>query len=353
MRIIFFIISSTSFLFGQDDVQNLFYCNESSAIRNLWIFNEDWALGVRLKSDKKWQVKDIILLNKNRLIVDSLSFNSLFNLSEDSYLDIFDIVKLEDDLFLVMHGAGGSEISIENDRIKLINKQLVITAGLPYSYAEIKTEAVLFAKDWIIGYQRKKINKHASSKNDRDNFPFYWVLRNKEDSKKIMINTDAKRVKEDLFFEDDLEVIRDRTKYFRKYIHITRENIFFNSPRSNECYVFSTKNESISVIKWPDCKKGESYFLYVDADLKSLFVVKKEDKNLYRIYKVSDDWTNIQLVGSTNVLPKGFVWGKIYYTSDVKENQNKLICHYLRPFNQEKDENKILLEEIKIVGHRH
>lgn len=352
MRIIFLIISSTSLLFGQEDVQSLFYCNESSAIRNLWILDEDRALGVRLKSDKKWQVKDIILLNKNRLIVDSISFNSLFNIPEDSFIDIYDILKMEDNLFLVMHGAGGSEILIENNRLKLLSKQIVIAEGLPYSYAELKTEAVLFAKNWIIGYQRNKINKHSASKNDKDNFPFYWVLRNKENSKKIAINPDAKRVKEDLFFEDDLEIIRDRTKYFRNYIQITRENIFFNSPRSNECYIFSTKDESISVIKWPDCKKGESYFLYVDTDLKSLFVVKKVNKDHYRIYRVSDDWGNIQLAGSTDVLPKGFVGGKIYYTAEVKEHQKKFICHYLRPINEEKDENKILLEEIKIFGHR-
>lgn len=346
--IFFFCLLSCSNVTAQSNIENLFYCSENTSIQKLWIFNEHYAFGTRLKTNKPWQIRDIILLNDKRLFSDSISFNSIFRIPSDSFIDIYDIVNLGDDRFLVLHGYGVSEIEIRNYQIRLINKQIQVANELQKELGELIGSTTLYNNNWIIGYQRAKYRKGTFSKNDKDNFPYYWVLQNHSDARPLFINTDAKSKCDDLFLPDDIEVIKDKTNYFRAYIAITKDFIVFNSPRSNECYFFSFLDSSVSVLKFPECKKGESNFLFTDSNLRDSYIVRKTLSKQYNIFKLSSNRHSMVKIGEIEYLPKGFVEGKVYYSVEEKIDNKKATCHYLKSFNENDNNKPILLEEIRV-----
>ena len=87
-------------------LENLFYGNDNVILTKLFWLNQEEIIGYRYENNIP---KDLVLLNRQRLIKDSLSINALFldgyNSSSKDFISIQGIIQTSSHEAIVLHGC--------------------------------------------------------------------------------------------------------------------------------------------------------------------------------------------------------------------------------------------------------
>ncbi len=322
------------------DIHGLFYCNENAEISRTWVFSENYSLHLRMKERFPWQIRDVILLNRENLLADSLSINDLFGVPPSKFIEVFDVLPENTNRYVIVHGNGATLITVEQNRISVVQKQIP-GFGVQWKYG-----AVLALHGFTVGYERAGSTKQRIP--DKRNFPFFWVIFPEQPTVRHWINRDMSDAiaRTDFFPDKNLEFITDKTNYYRQYISIRDSVIIFNVPRSNKCFFLHLKTREVSYLQFPSVNKNECYFFFPDAQNHREYLVKRSEDS-YLIYELRDRKQAYFRMEIDHV-PIRFVNGRVYYLVETKMDGKKMTCHYLRSIDFDNDEKPILLEGIRI-----
>lgn len=348
---------------GQDKltIENLFYCNSTSNISKLWILNQNNAIGARRESNSDPFIKDIILLNREGLIKDSLSFTSIFESNSYFLQNIQNLFVIDSNSFYVVVGRVFVKLGIESEQFvvsdmgKISNKKKF--DKLIYEFDPLLAYHYIARYDsLLIGYERENVKankkkiKNPSGK-DWENFPLFWILefdQNNGPEKKILIN-DIEPIKTDNLFLDykDWDNAWSKTAVFSQYFTFNNSTFFFIVNRANKCFTYDILEQKVGSFDFPNISSGESCFYYYDHITQKNYVVKKTTSESFEIFYLTDDFKKIKFLRTSDTQPHAIINNQIHTVSENSENGNKYFCHYLIPLFENTESLKIL-DEVRV-----
>jgi hypothetical protein len=347
-----FILSPSISAQKKFDVNHLFYCNENENISRIWMIQNDLALGVRMRDKPAHAVKDIVLIDENRLFVDSLSLVDYYKISTNYYTEVHHVFK-SNDTIKVLSGHGQLNLLVIDKKLHILPRKYrgAIDTTDPF-FATLKKERLMDIDGVMIGYEREKFNQGKRSSNipkkDMDNFPNFWAYHFlTKEMVKINPTTDEKT--SDLFYPiDNIGFIHDKTKAFRYHVFYYNNEIYFNVSRANKCFIYNVSTKQVRTITFPPLvDKHESYFYFKDNTNDNSYLVKHR-KGTYFINTVNLEKGEVHLVSTIEEVPYGFVDGRVHVIREIKERGKTFDCHYLIPVIDANQEEIIFTGEVII-----
>ncbi|SFO51232.1 hypothetical protein SAMN04488519_107238 [Algoriphagus ornithinivorans] len=297
-------------------LENLFYGNDNEILTKLYWLNQENIIGLRYENDIP---KDLVLLNRARLIKDSLSINRLFirdyNPKAKKFIAINSLIQTDKNEIVILHGYGSSKIKLINDKLELESK------SLPNKKPDISDEyfrdyELVQLGDFTIGY---KVNPSKWIK-DADYWIFNWnngTVSKYEDSK----ITD---VSKNRFWDmkNDPEPYSTYTHFLYNIIQ-TKDGFLFNLPLKNRFVLYDSQKNIMQGYQFPELrKKSQAWFVFYDREWNRFFPVL-DLGGKYEVYSLDLDKEKFTYLSTTNNQPLGIVGGKVYMRNfSLKENKS-------------------------------
>ena len=304
--------------------QNLFYGNENIVLSRLYWMGDDQIVGLRYKDSRP---KDLVLMNTNRLIVDSLSINRLFlenfNFESGQFISINGIVKNNSNTFLVIHNFGTTQITIKSGKFELVHKKISRRRpDIPpnyfqgYEFIELEQFTIGYKVDvkkwlksadfWVYNWETNKFSEYRDSEfNEESNNP-YWDL------------------------QKGLETVNTFTQFIYN-ISKTENGLIFNLPLKNRFIEYDAELSTMQGYLFPSLeKKSHSRFVFYDWAWKRYFSVLDTGSE-YKVFALDKDLKNYHLIAIVKDQPLEFNDGKVYFREIIfkKGTKNYYIDHYL------------------------
>ena len=288
------LLSIESFAQNDIDINNLAYCRTDMNLANLWFINQKMALATRLYKNNEFEVKDIILIDNQGLVVDSISIPKLYSRSKDyNHQKPSNVYRVNKNEFYFCFGSCSYLIKIENNKI-LHNKT---TSPCAYNYTLspsiaqenpfLKIQSIGIIPGHLIGYYRSKSrnkgNSAGVSVDDEKNFPSFWVAKinnQNEIDKLITINTPETKLTEDLYVDiKDWDLVYARPNTFSSHYSIDNHKIFFNVCRANKLYIYDIATEQITQYEYPEKLRERAIFICTIMWVSNRILLKNQEKN--------------------------------------------------------------------------
>ncbi len=208
---------------------------------------------------------------------------------------------------------------------------------------------------WLVGYERKKMDKRGLSGQDEDNFPQFWVRRlvtpRWNFGEPVAINPALPALTDDLYYDwKDAQVVQNLTQVHALAVNMQQGKFYFNVTRANRCYVFDTLTQQTSYWDYPPVTDGQSHFCYFDVEATQVYVVKKETEKSYVFYRHDLVTSQLARVGQAKEMPQGFVGGKVHFMRKVKlRREAPFWGHYLVPLDQASAQAEGDFKMLKVV----
>ncbi|GMQ24571.1 hypothetical protein Aoki45_12530 [Algoriphagus sp. oki45] len=303
---------------------NLFYGNDNVVLIKLFWLNQDEIIGYRYENDIP---KDLVLLNRQRLIKDSLSINSLFlegyNSSSKNFISIQGLIQTGDHEAIVLHNFGSTKFEVKNERIQILSQtlprskpdisekyfkgyELVHLDGFTLGYRAEMKKWITDADYWVYNWSTGKFALYEDSKHSEVTKNRYW------DRKK------------------DPETQSTYTHFLYNVVQ-TKEGFLFNLPLKNRFVRYNAETNQMQGYTFPDLKKsGQAWFAFYDRVWSRFFAVL-DSGNEYNIYSLDDQTNSFSKLTTSDHQPLGFVGGKCYFREFTFKERRKdyYFDHYL------------------------
>ncbi len=308
-------------------VSNLFYGNPGHNLKKMGFLAQGWAIGVGGRND--W----LYLLTPKGLVADSLNPQPV--LGSNGFGNFVDqVLPVAASQAMVVCATGNLLLEREGGKLKLVNFWYE-NSTRDASW----TGATCRVGNWVIGYERRKADKRFNqSKQDNLNFPLFWVSRvnGRLLGPKIPINPKLPKLTDDLYYDwKDFDQVSLRLQVHRRAVSLAGGKLYFNVTRANRCYLFDTLAQKVSYFDYPPVAKGQSHFCYLDLEGQQLYVVKKESRKQYLIYRYQPADGQLVRVGQAKTEPQGFAGGRVHVAQRVKlPGERAFTGHYLLPLGQ-------------------
>jgi hypothetical protein len=306
------------------NLTNLYYGNENEVLIKLFWLNPDETIGIRYRNNIS---KDLVLLNHQRLITDSLSINKLFlegySSASKNYVGINGFIQLDDHQVVVLHGWGNTQIRVKDDRFELIEKNLPRRKpNISPSYFE--GYELVYLSDFTIGY-------HVETKTwttDADFWVYNW------NTGKVALYEDSKY--EELTKNRYWDMKRspepyDTYSHFLYNIVQTKEGFLFNLPLKNRFALYNAETNEMQGYTFPELKKnGQAWFAFYDRSLDRFFAAL-DSKNGYEIHGMNSKDNSFYYLTTAKEQPLGVMEGKVYIREITFTERKKgyFYDHYL------------------------
>lgn len=305
-------------------LENLYYGNVNEVVtKMLWIGDQS-AIGLRYNEKIP---KDLVLLNRNKLIVDSLSFNEMFLEGYDKQSGRFNsidgLVQTSDNRFLVIHGHGTTILEINQEKLDVRIKQLEKRKpAIDDKY--LKGYSLVQLEKYTIGY-RVESNKYLSSAD-------FWVYDWENKKHVSYLDSQHPEASKNWYWKlKGTPEAYSTASIYRYNIIQTRDGFIFNLPLKNRFLKFSKATGAIQGYTFPELeKKNQAWFAFYDWNLDRVFPVLDTGKE-YRIFSLNKEFKNFHLLASSEEQPFGVMDGKVYLREiEFKEKNKTWFCnHYL------------------------
>lgn len=305
-------------------LENLYYGNINEVItKMLWIGDQS-AIGLRYNEKIP---KDLVLLNRNKLIVDSLSFNEMFLEGYDKQSGRFNsidgLVQASENEFLVIHSHGTTILEINQDKLDVNIKQLEKRKpAIEDKY--LKGYSLVQLEKYTIGY-RVESNKYLSSAD-------FWVYDWENKKHVIYLDSQHSEASKNWYWKlKGTPEAYSTASIYRHNIIQTRDGFIFNLPLKNRFLKFSKATGAIQGYTFPELeKKNQAWFAFYDWKLDRVFPILDTGKE-YRIYSLDRELKNFYYLASSTEQPFGVMDGKVYLREiEFKEKNKTWFCnHYL------------------------
>ncbi len=332
-------------------IDHLFYCNSGQNIEDLWIIDSETALGKRMEATsgrKDYWVRDMVLIDRQGLIKDSVSFN----FSNSGFVQIDRVWRTGPYSFFVEAGGRGYNLEIEGNRLKvsahLASKK---KPQPPRNYKRFRDQAVVTFKNVVVGYQREQY-REFSAKKDHKNHPVFWLAKvnNGQIGQPQPLNPDPEVVTDDLFYDwRDWEHVGDRTQVFSNCVGYNNNKLTFMVVRSNLLYTYDLRTGKAEGYRLLPVSPGESCMYYHDGLENRHYVVKKTLQKQYMLYRTDEGFRQAEHLATLDFMPRAITGGKIHREVEEKEKGRKFKCHYLLPLAEAAGNRPVqVLETVEI-----
>jgi hypothetical protein len=310
-------------------VNHLYYGNPGKDLGEMCFLAQGWAVGVGAKND--W----LYLLTPKGLVADSL--NPQPALGSNGFGNFVDrVLSVAPSQAMVVCASGNLLVEREGSRLKLRQQ------WREYTLTNSDWRGATFrVGNWVAGYERgKQEKKRGVARQDDKNFPEFWVKPITDASRKlgqaIPINPELPKLTDDLYYDwKDFDLVTLRTEVHRRAVSLANGKLYFNVTRANRCYVFDTLTQKVSYFDYPPVTKQQSHFCYFDVEGQQLYVVKKESRKQYLIYRYQPADGQLVRVGQAKMAPQGFAGGRVHVAQRVKlPGERAFVGHYLLPLGQ-------------------
>lgn len=296
-------------------MESLFYGNENEVLTRLFWLTEEEIIGIRYSGDIP---KDLVLLNHQRLIKDSLSINQLFldgyHFNSKRFISIHGIIQTGDHEGVIVHNFGSTHFQIADEKIKMITKVL------PEKRPKIDDE-------YFDGYELVQLDGYTLGfKGDRKKWvkdADYWIYN--WDSGEFSIYEDSKHPvmsKNDFWDKkNDPETFSTYSYFFYNIIQ-TKDGFLFNLPLKNRFVIYDSMNNKMQGYNFPELKnKKQSWFAFYDRILGRYFAVLDAGTE-YLIHSLNVAENSFYALGKLGHKPLGVAGGKAYIR-EITYKENK------------------------------
>lgn len=305
-------------------LDNMFYGNVNEIITKLLWVEEDYSIGIRYNSITP---KDLVLLNQNNLIVDSLNISLIFlgkekvDMGRFTYVDM--IVPLADKEFLIVFGYMSRFLNISDGRFELIEEKLPNTKpSIPESFLE--GHVLVNLGRFTLGYQ-KGLNKYLTS-------PDFWIYDWELQRHVVYEDSKYEQVSKNWYWKlKDTPDVFDTISIFRYSIIPTKDGFIFNLPLKNRFLTYSMDTGKFQSHTFPPLeKKSQAWFAFYDRKLDRVYAVLDTGEE-YRINALDTELKKFYFLASSIEQPFGVQDGKVYLREvEFKEKNKTWFCnHYL------------------------
>ncbi|MHA7128035.1 hypothetical protein [Algoriphagus namhaensis] len=292
-------------------------------IKLFWL-NPDEIIGLRYQNSRP---KDLVLLNHQRLITDSLSINQRFiegySSASGKFVSINGFIQIDDHELIVLHGHGSTSVRVKEQRFELISEKLPARKpNIDASYFENYQLVQLL--DFTIGY-------HAESSEWTSDADF-WVYNWK--TEKLAIYEDSKydEVTKNRYWD-----MKRSPEPYSTYNHFlyniiqTKEGFLFNLPLKNRFVRYNAASNEMQGYTFPELNKnGEAWFAFYDRSWDRFFAAL-DTKRGYEIYALNSRDNSFQYLTTADEQPLGVMEGKVYIREITFTDRKKgyYFDHYL------------------------
>ncbi|MEP4375884.1 MAG: hypothetical protein ABJ333_12600, partial [Algoriphagus sp.] len=304
-------------------LDNMFYGNVNEIITNMMWVDEDYAIGLRYNATRP---KDLVLLNRNNLIVDSLSINLLFldkdRVEQGSFISIQMIVEASTNEFMIVHNYGTSLVSVDSGKFELLEKKISKEKpSIPKSFLE--DHVLINLGRFTIGYRSEmKYLNHAD----------FWVYDWELGTHEFYEDSKYKEASKNWYWKlKGTPETYSSTSIFRYSIIATKDGFIFNLPLKNRFLTYTTDTGKFQSHTFPPLeKKSQAWFAFYDRKLDRVYAVLDTGKE-YRINALDTELRNFYFLASSIEQPFGVLDGRVYLREvEFKEKNKTWFCnHYL------------------------
>ena len=297
-------------------VDNLFYGNDNVILTKLFWLNRDEIIGYRYENNIP---KDLVLLNRQRLIKDSLSINQLFldgyNSNSKNFISINGLIQSGDHEVIVLHGFGSSRFEVKEDRIHLVTKSLPRPKpDIPEKF--FKGYELAHLDGFTIGY-RGDMTKWLSDAN-------YWVYNWKTGNFSVYEDSKHDEVTKNRYWnrKKDPETYSTYTQFLYNIVQ-TKEGFLFNLPLKNRFVRYNAETNQMQGFTFPELKKGgQAWFAFYDRVWDRFFAALDTGKG-YALYRLEDQTNSFSKLATSEQQPLGFVGGRCYFREYTFKEKKK------------------------------
>lgn len=305
-------------------LENLFYGNDNVILTKLFWLNQEEIIGYRYENNIP---KDLVLLNRQRLIKDSLSINQLFiegyDPSSKNFISINGIIQTGDHEAVILHNFGSTRFEVKEDRIQLLTKSLSKRKPeIPGEY--LKGYELTHLEGFTLGF-KVDVSKWLT---DAD----YWIYN--WNTGKFAIYEDSKHdeVTKNRYWnrKKDPETYSTYTHFLYNVVQ-TKEGFLFNLPLKNRFVRYNAETNQMQGYTFPDLKKSsQAWFAFYDRVWNRFFAVL-DSVNGYSIYSLDNQTNSFSKLTTSDHQPLGFVGGKCYFREFTFKEKRKdyYFDHYL------------------------
>lgn len=316
--------NSSEFQTVELSLENMFYGNDNHDLSKLFWLNEDEIISIRFKDSRP---KDVILLNSQRLITDSLSINQMFleNYTESSpnFISINGFIQIEQSKFIILHNFGSTVVQVSNDKFELLEERIKAEKP-PVSSEFLEGYKLLALENYTIGYRMDE-DKWLKS-------PDYWVYNWESEAFAQYQDSKIEESSKNRYWDpkNSLETYSTYS-FFVYYITQTKEGLLFNLPLKNRFVLYSNKTNQMQGYSFPDLdKKSQCWYAFYDWEWDRFFSVLDEG-NRYSIFSLDINFKSYHKLAELKFQPLGVIDGKVYVRNIEKINKKEgyFIDHHL------------------------
>ena len=317
-------INDTKFQEIELSLENMFYGNDNHDLSRLFWLNEDEIISIRYKDSRP---KDVILLNSQRLITDSLSINQMFleNYSESSpkFISINGFIQVEQSKFIILHNFGSTVVQVSNDKFEILEEKIKAEKP-PVSSEFLEGYKLLALGNYTVGY-RIDPDKWLKS-------PDYWVYN--------WGNGKFARYQDSKFEESSKNTYWDTKNslepystysFYTYFIVQTKDGLLFNLPMKNRFVLYSGKTNQMQGFSFPELKKkSQCWYAFYDWGWDRFFSVLDEG-NRYSIFSLDINSKSYHKLAELKFQPLGVNDGKVYVRNIeiINKKEGYFIDHHL------------------------
>jgi hypothetical protein len=297
----------------------LYYASVYGDIAKIWPIGNQ-AVGIRFRNESHY---DLVLFNKNRLVVDSLRLLEVFNpegaqASPSNFVSIQEIFVVSENNLIVLHNFGLTLLEINEKSFKVLKKKISFSG-------DNSKEFQFSTPNYVISYNSSlKKKKHKESYNIKsiDNQLNFDSENDKNMKSQIPLN---------LFWDlNNYLEIPSKDFYFRHFIVPTNTSLLLNVPRTNHFKIIGENGIKHFFLPVPDIN-CQSWFVFYDQKMKAYLPVMHYGDE-YVIFRTTDDFATLNAIAKTKEKPLAIHDFKVYLRSSVKESKkSSYFEHHLVP----------------------
>lgn len=291
-------------------IDNLYHANENTKLTRLYFLNEGNTIAYRYGDQFP---KDLVLLNKSRLVLDSLNLRLKYSRG----LTIHSIYQKTDSRIYIVHSFGTNEAEVVNGSISL-RSELLKPEKPPLESKFLEGYELIELGRFTIGY---KVNpkKWLTS-------PDYWVYDREEDRFAIYEDSKIPEHSKNRYLKvgsTDVPEPFSTYNHFTYFIEKTKAGFLFNLPLKNRFVIYNQESGTMQGYRFPDLdKKSDAWFVLYDRNWDRYFAVLNQ-RDKYTIYSIDESLENYHAMASMSEQPLEIIGGKVYVRKLLYKNKKE------------------------------
>lgn len=301
------------------DLSTLYYASEFDDLQEIYMLPGTQAIGIRLRDTNPY---DIVLLDKNKLLKDSLRLVHLFlhpdDIRDHQFISIQNLYPISSDEAMIVHNFGSTRIKANKNVIEVVDKDL------DNGYVSLNGGDI-YLPPYYFTWERPNSRKAYYA-----NFQVF-----SGDSDIPMVEWDQELMGSSFAMESYWEFknfleVPNRDYFLRHFMSSTSNGFLFNEPASNRYMIYQNGEFIHKTLPVLDAFYTSWYVFYDRAKDAYFPVLRYEDDCV--IFRLDDTLNHLYPLAKTKWKPLAVSDLHVYVRKENKDEPRKRYFeHHLIP----------------------